>query len=290
MSLVGIRDMSVIETPPRDRLSIQTQVVRFESEVITRAIRTELERRRPGVLRAQPGGVDLLGGEPVVAARAGGAGGGRARPDGRTRARAGDGRLRRAQARRAGGDDDRRERPRHPECEHDHRQSRGSVWTGAAVSAARARRTIGSARLRVSADSSRSRRCRRLRGGGSRRFASSAISAADSASPPSTSRSAAPATSSAASRAATSRRSASTCTSKLLEADDPRAEGRGAGGRPTRRGQPPAEPAGGGDLYPGHEPAPRGVPPDGQRAGDWTRSTRFSRSSAIATAMRRRGC
>ncbi len=44
MSLVGIRDMSVIETPPRDRLSIQTQVVRFETDVIARAIGTELER------------------------------------------------------------------------------------------------------------------------------------------------------------------------------------------------------------------------------------------------------
>jgi transcription-repair coupling factor (superfamily II helicase) len=44
MSLAGIRDMSVIETPPRDRLAIQTQVVRFESDIIARAIRTELER------------------------------------------------------------------------------------------------------------------------------------------------------------------------------------------------------------------------------------------------------
>ena len=44
MSLVGIRDMSVIETPPRDRLAIQTQVVRFDTDVIARAIRTELER------------------------------------------------------------------------------------------------------------------------------------------------------------------------------------------------------------------------------------------------------
>jgi transcription-repair coupling factor (superfamily II helicase) len=44
MSLVGIRDMSVIETPPRDRLAIQTQVVKFDSPVIQRAIRTELER------------------------------------------------------------------------------------------------------------------------------------------------------------------------------------------------------------------------------------------------------
>ena len=44
MSLVGIRDMSVIETPPRDRLSIQTQVVKFDADVIARAIRTEIER------------------------------------------------------------------------------------------------------------------------------------------------------------------------------------------------------------------------------------------------------
>jgi len=44
MSLVGIRDMSVIETPPRDRLSIQTHVVKFDQDVITRAIRTEIER------------------------------------------------------------------------------------------------------------------------------------------------------------------------------------------------------------------------------------------------------
>jgi transcription-repair coupling factor (superfamily II helicase) len=44
MSLVGIRDMSVIETPPRDRLSIQTQVVKFDADVISRAIRTEIER------------------------------------------------------------------------------------------------------------------------------------------------------------------------------------------------------------------------------------------------------
>jgi transcription-repair coupling factor (superfamily II helicase) len=44
MSLVGIRDMSVIETPPRDRLSIQTHVVKFDQDVIARALRTELER------------------------------------------------------------------------------------------------------------------------------------------------------------------------------------------------------------------------------------------------------
>jgi transcription-repair coupling factor (superfamily II helicase) len=44
MSLAGIRDMSIIETPPRDRLAIQTNVVRFDAAVIQRAIRTEMER------------------------------------------------------------------------------------------------------------------------------------------------------------------------------------------------------------------------------------------------------
>jgi len=44
MSLVGIRDMSLIETPPKDRLSIQTNVVKFDQQVIGRAIRHELER------------------------------------------------------------------------------------------------------------------------------------------------------------------------------------------------------------------------------------------------------
>ena len=44
MSLVGIRDMSVIETPPKDRQAIQTNVLQFDHQVIARAIRTELER------------------------------------------------------------------------------------------------------------------------------------------------------------------------------------------------------------------------------------------------------
>ena len=44
MSLVGIRDMSVIETPPRDRLSIQTNVVKFDQRVLASAIENELER------------------------------------------------------------------------------------------------------------------------------------------------------------------------------------------------------------------------------------------------------
>jgi transcription-repair coupling factor (superfamily II helicase) len=44
MALSGLRDMSVIETPPRDRLAIQTVVVKFKAAVIENAINFELER------------------------------------------------------------------------------------------------------------------------------------------------------------------------------------------------------------------------------------------------------
>jgi len=44
MALSGMRDMSVIETPPRDRLAIQTTVVKFKPTVIENAIDFELER------------------------------------------------------------------------------------------------------------------------------------------------------------------------------------------------------------------------------------------------------
>src|ERR1700722_11455721 len=44
MSLVGLRDMSLIETPPRDRLAIQTVVAPFQEDLVQRAIETELAR------------------------------------------------------------------------------------------------------------------------------------------------------------------------------------------------------------------------------------------------------
>ena len=44
MSLVGLRDMSLIETPPRDRLAIQTVVAPFQEELIRKAVETELQR------------------------------------------------------------------------------------------------------------------------------------------------------------------------------------------------------------------------------------------------------
>ena len=44
MSLMGARDMSVIQTPPKDRLSIQTEVLAFEEDRIAEAILREVDR------------------------------------------------------------------------------------------------------------------------------------------------------------------------------------------------------------------------------------------------------
>ena len=44
MSLVGLRDMTVIETPPKDRMAIQTVVAAWDETLIRSAIEQELER------------------------------------------------------------------------------------------------------------------------------------------------------------------------------------------------------------------------------------------------------
>ena len=44
MSLIGIRDMSVLEEPPVDRLPIQTYVMEYNDEMVREAIHRELAR------------------------------------------------------------------------------------------------------------------------------------------------------------------------------------------------------------------------------------------------------
>src|SRR5262249_50935080 len=69
MSLAGVRDLSIIETPPPGRSAIQTYLVPFRKNVIAQAIRQELRRAGqvffvhnrvetiPGLVRALPGRV-----------------------------------------------------------------------------------------------------------------------------------------------------------------------------------------------------------------------------------------
>jgi transcription-repair coupling factor (superfamily II helicase) len=44
MSMLGLRDLSVIETPPKDRMAIQTVVAKFDEKIVRSAVEVELER------------------------------------------------------------------------------------------------------------------------------------------------------------------------------------------------------------------------------------------------------
>ena len=93
MSLSGMRDMSLIETPPRDRLAIQTQVVQFSENVIKSAI--ELELSRGGQVFFIHNRVETIEtiAALVQASGAAGAPGGRPRADERKRDGASDARF-----------------------------------------------------------------------------------------------------------------------------------------------------------------------------------------------------
>ena len=79
MSLVGLRDMSVIETPPKDRLAIQTVVAPFDRNADTQGDQRGNGARGTGVFRAQPRGIDRVGCHDGAGACAKGARGGGAR-------------------------------------------------------------------------------------------------------------------------------------------------------------------------------------------------------------------
>jgi transcription-repair coupling factor (superfamily II helicase) len=110
--------MSVIETPPRDRLAIQTMVVKFSTDTIAAAIRQELARdgqvfmvhNRVESIVSLAALVQRLVPEARVVVGHG------QMPEAGARAR--DAVVRRGPRRRAGGDHDRRERARHPARQH----------------------------------------------------------------------------------------------------------------------------------------------------------------------------
>src|SRR5262249_57539225 len=54
MTISGLRDLSVIHTPPPDRLAIRTQVCRFEASLLREAILREVRRGGQGVFLPHP--------------------------------------------------------------------------------------------------------------------------------------------------------------------------------------------------------------------------------------------
>jgi len=122
MALSGIRDLSVIESPPQDRLAIRTYVTRAEDHVVRDAILREI--RRGGQVFFVHNRVDSIDRQAahlreLVPERRSSS----ATADGRARARAGDGDFIhvRATSRLLG---DHRVGARHPAREHDRHQSR----------------------------------------------------------------------------------------------------------------------------------------------------------------------
>ncbi len=102
MAITGIREMSTITTPPEERHPVLTYVGAYEDRQVTAAVRREL--LRDGQVFYIHNRVQSI--EKAAArhprARARGARRLRARPDGRARPRAGDGRLLGEELRRAG--------------------------------------------------------------------------------------------------------------------------------------------------------------------------------------------
>ena len=113
LSLVGVKDMSTIETPPLNRLPVETVVCGYDERIIRDAINRELERqgqvfflhnRVQSIEKMRDRIADLL---PECA------GGYWPRPNGCGRIGGGDAALRRRKNRRAGLHHDYRERPRY---------------------------------------------------------------------------------------------------------------------------------------------------------------------------------
>ena len=149
MALTGIRDMSTIDTPPEDRRPVLTYVGRVRRGAGAGRGPSRAPPRGPGLLGPQPrrddrpAGRVAAGGAPRRARR------GRARPDGRGRPREADDEVLGPRGRRAGLQRDHRERPGRPEREHADRRLRAPARPGADVPAARARRALHRAGVRL---------------------------------------------------------------------------------------------------------------------------------------------
>ena len=149
LAMTGVREMSIIATPPIDRLAVRTFVSPFDALIVREALLRERYRGGqsfyvcPRIEDLDEAAAFLRQNAPeckfVVAH--GQIAGARARGQSR--------RLLRRQVRHPVVDRDRRIRPRHSARQHDDRASRRHVRPRAALSAARPRRPLEGARLRL---------------------------------------------------------------------------------------------------------------------------------------------
>ena len=212
MSLAGIRDISVIETPPEGRRPIKTYVGEYDEELVKQAL--EREHERGGQAFFLHNRVETID-ETAERLRA-------LCPEMQFEVAHGQMDEQELEHRmlaflRGDADvlvatSDHRVGDRHPAGEHADRRARRHVRPRAALPDPRPRGPQPRAGVRVSAVSRARPRSPRTRRSASRRSATTPSSAPASRSPCATSRSAAPATCSATSSPVTSRRSASSST------------------------------------------------------------------------------
>ena len=143
MSLSGLRDISIIETPPEGRRPIRTSVGEYDEEAIKVGARARARARRPGVLPPQPRRDDRGGGREAAPALPRPPVPRRPRADGRARPRGAHARVPRRRCRRARLDDDHRVGDRHPPGEHAHRGAGRRPRAEPALPDPRPRRPLG---------------------------------------------------------------------------------------------------------------------------------------------------
>ena len=128
LALTGARDMSTIETPPQDRLPVETIVTQYDERVIRDAIQREMNREgqvfylhnRVFDIEAVAQRLQRLVPKARIA--------GRPRPNARRRPGGSDDQVRQRRGGCAALHDHHRERPRYSERQHHHHRSRGSLW------------------------------------------------------------------------------------------------------------------------------------------------------------------
>ena len=143
MSLSGLRDISVIETPPEGRRPIRTYVGEFDDELVKQALEREVAREGQAFyLHNRVETIDEAA-ERLRQLVPGASLPRRARPDARARARAADDGLPRRRRGRARLDHDHRVRPRHPAGQHADRRARRRARARPALPDPRPRRALG---------------------------------------------------------------------------------------------------------------------------------------------------
>ena len=194
MSLLGVRDLSIIATPPAARLEVRTHIARFGDGVIREAVMRELSRGGQVFFSPQSRGDHRGDGPDAAADRARGPDRRGPRPDAGQRPGGGDAALHQRRHQRPLVQRHHRERPRHPQRQHHRHQPRRRLWSLPALPAARSRGPWQGARLLLPAGARAQKSSAATPRSAWRSSRPTPNSAAASTSPATTSRSAAPAT------------------------------------------------------------------------------------------------